>query len=181
MPLSGVSAGAVSVIQEHELAREGMLVRCELLAKQTERLVAITFRHVAEIEVVRVILLDHVNDVFEYRRLTHALRHRHWFRIGPSRCLVRFPQIVRSDLLGECGQVAPPAPINKLHRPDRRGRKSIILVTDPRPETFAAGHEEGATALRDRSGKPPSRDVPYGFQLWQRDERERVRSTAGHV
>src|SRR5205823_5592161 len=51
-------AVAVKIVQEHELTRQPVVVRRDLLGENTEARIAVAFRHIAEKLVVRAVLLD---------------------------------------------------------------------------------------------------------------------------
>ena len=70
------NAGAIGVVEQHEIARELVLVGRDPLAEDAECGVAVALGDVAEDLVVGAVLLDDVDDVLEDARLADALRHR---------------------------------------------------------------------------------------------------------
>ena len=69
MAVRAENAGAIGVIEQHELAHHLVLVRRDALAEDAERGVAVAFLDVTEDLVVGAVFLDDVEDVFEDRRL----------------------------------------------------------------------------------------------------------------
>ena len=59
----------VEVVQQHELAGQGVVVGRDRLGKQAEVRIAVAFLHVAEDLVVGAVFLDDVDDVLDRRRL----------------------------------------------------------------------------------------------------------------
>ena len=59
----------VEVVEQHELAGQGVMVGRDRLGEQAEVRVAVAFGHVAEDLVVGAVLLDDVDDILDRRRV----------------------------------------------------------------------------------------------------------------
>ena len=75
MAVGAEDAGAVGVVEQHELAGQLVLVGRDALAEDAEGRVAVALFHVAQHLVVGAVLLDDVDDVLEDARFAHALGH----------------------------------------------------------------------------------------------------------
>ncbi|HET8546951.1 MAG TPA: hypothetical protein VFL57_03065 [Bryobacteraceae bacterium] len=64
---------AVQIVEQNPLIRDRMVIGRHLFAGQPW--IAVAFRYVAEYLIVRSVLLDDVDDVFDRRPCTHALRN----------------------------------------------------------------------------------------------------------
>ena len=68
-----------------EAWNELVLIGCHVFAEDTQILLAVAVRNVAEHLIVRAILFDDVNHVLDEARLSDALRHGPGRRIRPRR------------------------------------------------------------------------------------------------
>ena len=76
MPVRAEDAGAIRVIQQHEVAHHLVLIRGDVFAEDAERRIAVALFQRAEDLIVGAVLLDDIDDVLEHARLAAALRHR---------------------------------------------------------------------------------------------------------
>ena len=58
----------VEVVEQHEFARQLVMIGRDVLAEQHQRGIAVAFLHVAEHLIVGAILLDDVDDVLDRRQ-----------------------------------------------------------------------------------------------------------------
>lgn len=70
-----VAAGGVKVIEENELAGEGMVVGCDSFAEHGEGGITVAFFEIAEDLIVGSVFLDDVDDVFDEAGVTGAFRN----------------------------------------------------------------------------------------------------------
>ena len=85
----------VEVVEQHELARDRVGVRRDVLAEEREVRVAVALRQVAEHLVVGAVLADHVEDVLDRRRLADPARDRR--ALGAPGRRVAAPVVVGAD------------------------------------------------------------------------------------
>ncbi len=78
-------SAAVEVVQKRELPCQGVMVRRDLLTVLTECRVPVALGHIAQHLVIRPVLLDDVDDVFERRRLPVPLGQRNGRDAGSGR------------------------------------------------------------------------------------------------
>ena len=76
MAVRAEDAGAIRVIQQHEVAHHLVLIRGDVFAEDAERRIAVALFQRAEDLIVGAVLLDDIDDVLEHTRLATALRHR---------------------------------------------------------------------------------------------------------
>ena len=95
-----VCAAGIGVIEEHKFTGQGVVIRADILAEQTQLWIAIPFLHIAKERVIRLVFFDDVDDVFEDTWLADALRD--WNRgniTGRKPCRsAEIPPVIDGDL-----------------------------------------------------------------------------------
>ena len=66
---------AIRIVEEHEFARDFVLVGRDALAENAQRWIAIAFAHIAQHLVIGAVLFDDINDVLKQAGFADALRH----------------------------------------------------------------------------------------------------------
>ena len=181
--------GIVEIIERHEIAREGVMVRRDRLRERVELGIAVGALEIAEDLIVRAILVGDVDDVMDLRA-----QERHHRVVDGAIANV----VVRIDL-----------------RRERRERRRVgngkveeprfllcpsVLVLERRVARFACGRRvpvrwvgtriallvddvERGTVVRDRDARriPTRRDAPEDAFIREVDDRERVLRAERHV
>ena len=98
--ISRVCAAGIGVVEEHKFTGQGVVIRADILAEQTQLWIAIPFLHVAKERVIGLVFFDDVDDVFKDTWLADALRD--WNRCnitGRKPCgSAEIPPVVDGDL-----------------------------------------------------------------------------------
>src|SRR5688572_6735356 len=128
MAVGGVGAAGVSVVQENKLAGESVTVGRHLVTEESKLRIAVAFRHVAEVQVVSVVLLDYVDHVLEDGGLANPLRNGDRLIRPPGRKLAS-PAVVLGDLPGQCSKVPD---IVEFHELDR-AHAGVDSISPPWP------------------------------------------------
>jgi len=101
-------AAAIRVVEQHELADELVMIRCDPFTEDAEGGVAVALRQITESLVVGPVPLNDIHDVPDGVGLADALRHRPW-RLAWSRLGQRWGNPVASVVLvnrgGELRQI----------------------------------------------------------------------------
>src|SRR5207244_3301457 len=93
------------VIEKRELSGQRVLVGGNVFAEEGQALVSVPLLHIAQIEIVGVVLLDDVDYVLEGRWFADSLGD--WDRRSPApRRKLAAPMIVLRHLARQAGEVA---------------------------------------------------------------------------
>src|SRR5207247_8493900 len=79
----------IKIVEQHELARELVVVGCDFFTEQTQPRIAVALRQVAKDLVVGAVLLDDVNAILDRAGSTHSGGNRVVRRALPGDAKVR--------------------------------------------------------------------------------------------
>ncbi len=101
MPFRTNAAAAISIIEQHELMNEFVLVGRDLLAKIAQSRVSHPFLHVTKNLIVGPVFLDNIYDVMDKARLSDAFRDR------ARRCFPLWQEASLAPITGNAVQRGP--------------------------------------------------------------------------
>ena len=182
----------VEVVEEDEVARQGVRVGRHVFAEETERGLAFADRQIAEDLVVGPVLANHVEHVPDRRRLAHAERDRRRLRRAGGSQPVRVA--IGTELVGPAREFGERRLVRDVDARERSGEEAadVLPLRSPgaglrsariglRCQALAGDHEDAfAVGGEARPGRiPADREEAFHPRFARRDVDDRDRVVVG--